>query len=163
RGRARPPLLRWSPGYRSSRNCSTLFRLATATGDSLSTTIPSVAGVPQEGTSFGCPWTETRQIRQLATLVSLGYQQRAGISTPAARAALRIVAPGSKGIVLPFRVKLGIASSLRPSNGPAQAQAVEACTVALGRGRESRIPGAAARRVPRRDDSIRTGSRSQSG
>jgi hypothetical protein len=47
-------------------------------------------------------------------LGSLGYQHSVGISTPLALAASRIVAPGSKGIDLPFRVKLGIASSLRP-------------------------------------------------
>ncbi len=58
---------------------------------------------------MGCPATLTRQIRQLATLGSLGYQQRVGISTPAVRAASRIVAPGSKATGAPFKVKVGMA------------------------------------------------------
>jgi hypothetical protein len=42
---------------------------------------------------------------------SLGYQHRVGMSTPTVRAASRIVAPGSKEMDLPFRVRLGMATN----------------------------------------------------
>src|ERR1041385_318345 len=80
--------------------------------------MPSAAGVPQAGMSLGIPSTETRQMRQLATLGSFGYQQRVGMSIPRARAASRIVAPGSKGSWVPFRVKLDMEESFRPKRGP---------------------------------------------
>ena len=65
-----------------------LARLGT---DSVVTTIPSAACVAQDATNFGFPSTDTRQIRQLPTTGSLGYQHSVGTSMSAARAASRIV------------------------------------------------------------------------
>src|SRR2546430_3724102 len=61
---------------KKKRSRSTPLRLSTAAGDSVCTTIPSAPLVAQAGTSFACPSTETRQMRQLPTLGRLGYQQR---------------------------------------------------------------------------------------
>ena len=58
--------------------------------------------VAHAGISLACPSPETRQMRQLPTIGSVGYQQSVGISMPDARAASRIVWPSS-------------ALSLRPS------------------------------------------------
>ena len=67
----------------------------------------------QAGSSLFWPWTETRQIRQLPTMGSLGYQQSVGMSIPTVRAASRMVAPGSKGMDLPLTVRVGIATVSR--------------------------------------------------
>src|SRR5690348_7087797 len=80
--------------------------------------MPSAAAVAQAGRSFGWPVTETRQMRQLPTVGSFGYQQSVGTSIPAARAASRIVAPGSKGIARPFTLRVGIGSIREEEEAP---------------------------------------------
>ncbi len=87
---------------------STPRRFSTAAGLSVWTTMPSAAGVAQAGSSFPWPSTETRQMRQLPTVGSFGYQQRVGISTPCARAASRMVSPSAIGTDCPLIVSEGI-------------------------------------------------------
>ena len=70
--------------------------------------MPSLAGVPQAGMSLGEPSTDTRQMRQFATVERRGYQHSVGISTPCARATARIVSPGSKAYFRPFSVISGM-------------------------------------------------------
>src|SRR2546428_11441501 len=55
--------------------------------------MPSATLVAQAGISLPWPSTETRQMRQLPTIGSLGYQQRAGISIAAFRGASRMGCP----------------------------------------------------------------------
>src|SRR5437899_4933875 len=54
----------------------------------------SAVFVAHAGMRLAWTSTETRQMRQLPTMGSLGYQQRVGISMPAVRAASRIVWSG---------------------------------------------------------------------
>ncbi len=61
--------------------------------------------------SFPWPSTDTRQMRQFATVVSLGYQQSVGISMPALRAASRIVAPASNSTGVPLIFMVGMYGS----------------------------------------------------
>ena len=58
--------------------------------------------------AFRCPSTETRQMRQLPTVGSFGYQQSVGTSTPCARAASRMVSPSAIGTGCPLIVSEGI-------------------------------------------------------
>src|SRR5207245_2177319 len=76
---------------------STPLRFSTAAWDSVWTTIPPATLVAQAGSSLACPSTDTRQIRQLPTIGSFGYQQSVAMSaTPPARAASRIVGAGAR-------------------------------------------------------------------
>ena len=71
--------------------------------------MPSATFVAHAGISLACPSTETRQMRQLPTIGSVGYQQSVGISMPDARAASRIVLPSS---VLSLRPSIVIVATL---------------------------------------------------
>src|SRR5687768_15684904 len=76
--------------------------------DSVVTTMPSVAWVAHDATSFGLPSTDTRQIRQLPTVGSFGYQHNVGTSTFSERAASRMVAPSGAETTTPSIVSFGI-------------------------------------------------------
>ena len=70
--------------------------------------MPSATFVAHAGSNLGCPSTDTRQMRQLPTMGSLGYQHSVGISMPAARAASRIVASAFAVRVRPLMARVGI-------------------------------------------------------
>src|SRR5688572_16547820 len=89
----------------------TAWRFFTAACDSVVTTMPSSAIAAQAAVSFGAPATETRQIRQLPTIGSFGYQHSVGTSIPRARAASRIVAPAATVTERPLMVSVGIEDS----------------------------------------------------
>src|SRR6266704_4115636 len=83
-------------------------RFSTAACDSVVTFMPSATLVAQAGSNLGCPSTETRQMRQLQTIGSLGYQQRVGLSIPTDRAASRRVASAPVVIARPSIVMVGM-------------------------------------------------------
>jgi len=87
------------------------LRFSTAAWDCVVTTIPSATLVAHAGMSFAWPSTETRQIRQLPTVESFGYQHKVGISMPAPRAASRMVCPSSALSVRPSIFSAGILDS----------------------------------------------------
>src|SRR5688500_5449704 len=90
---------------------STAARLLAAAVDVVETRIPSAASVAHAAVSFGAPSTDTRQMRQLPTTGSSGYQHSVGISMPAERAASSIVAPAAAAIAFPSIVSVSIFSS----------------------------------------------------
>src|SRR5918993_792090 len=97
-----------SAGYRSSNIESTPWRLLIAAFDSVCTRMPSEAAVAHEATSFDWPSTCTRQIRQLPTTGSFGYQHKVGTSIASARAASRMVDPSGTETVRPSMVSVGM-------------------------------------------------------
>ena len=72
------------------------------------TRIPSAAAVAHEATSFGAPSTCTRQIRQLPTTGSFGYQHSVGTSIASARAASSMVDPAGTVTDRPSIVSVGM-------------------------------------------------------
>ncbi len=70
--------------------------------------MPSAAAVAHAATNFGAPSTCTRQIRQLPTTGSFGYQHNVGTSIASARAASRIVDPAGTVTERPSIVSVGI-------------------------------------------------------
>src|SRR6476619_644144 len=78
--------------------------------------IPSAAAVAHAGTSFGAPSTCTRQIRQLPTTGSFGYQQSVGTSIASERAASRIVDPAGTETVRPSIVSVGMKTDSKESS-----------------------------------------------
>ena len=80
--------------------------------------MPSATLVAQAGSSFAWPSTDTRQIRQLPTVGSLGYQHSVGMSTmPAARAASRIVCSASAVTLRPLTVSVGMKRKISRRRG----------------------------------------------
>src|SRR5688572_5948003 len=80
--------------------------------DSVRTRMPSAAEVAHDATSFGEPSTFTRQIRQLPTTGSFGYQHSVGTSIASARAASRMVDPSGTETVRPSMVSVGMYDGL---------------------------------------------------
>src|SRR3569623_829423 len=87
---------------------STALRFSTAAWDSVVTFCPSAASVAHDATSLGVPSTDTRQMRQLPTMGSFGYQQSVGTARPIARVASRIVVPSGTVTSRPSIVSVGI-------------------------------------------------------
>src|SRR5678816_970229 len=72
--------------------------------------MPSAAAVAHAATSFGAPSTCTRQILQLPTTGSFGYQHNVGTSIASARAASRMVDPAGTVMERPSIVSVGMSS-----------------------------------------------------
>src|SRR6187402_1299530 len=70
--------------------------------------MPSAAAVAHAATSFGAPSTCTRQIRQLPTTGSFGYQHNVGTSIAIDRAASRMVDPAGTVTERPSIVSVGM-------------------------------------------------------
>ncbi len=68
--------------------------------------MPGVTGVEQEAIRDRAPLTSTRQTRQAPVGVASLRWQSVGMTTPASRAASRIVCPGLKVVSFPLRVKV---------------------------------------------------------
>ena len=91
---------------------TTAFRAARAFGLKASTTMPSVRGVVQAGRSFGFFSTSTRQTRQAPLGGRAGWSHSDGIRMLLARAACRMVTPGSEVISRPLMTALILCVSI---------------------------------------------------
>src|SRR2546427_13131513 len=107
--------------------------------------MPSATLVAHAGSSFAWPSTDTRQMRQLPTMGSLGYQHSVGMSIPAARGASRIVASavavGGGRVLAGAGVVLGDKEVLTPGATAAAACGAPGWSIASAGARRAGVGG----------------------
>ena len=83
-----------SPAWSESSSSSEVLRAARTSSESVITTIPSAAGVAQEGQRLGRPSIFTAHRKQEADGSKPSTWQSVGMARPSLRAACRMVVPG---------------------------------------------------------------------